>query len=76
MSPIYTYTMNENSDRLLVLLYKIGYVAECKSNSSFISTESHQQILPGYEYLVTSLQITSSISPILFQVIKFLSGLS
>ena len=44
--------MNENSDRLLVLLYKIGYVAEFKGNSSFISTESHQQILPGiFEYM-------------------------
>ena len=26
-----------------------------KNNSSFISTESHQQILPDYEDLITSL---------------------
>ena len=53
-------------------------MAEFKNNSSFISTESYQQILPDYEDLITSLQITSSIasSPILFQVIKFLSRIS
>ena len=47
--------MNKNFDRLLALLYKIGYIAKFKNNSSFISTESHQQILPDYEDLITSL---------------------
>ena len=53
-------------------------MTEFKSNSSVIATESYQQVLPDYEDLITSLQITSSIasSPILFQVIKFLSGVS
>ena len=32
-----------------------NYIAEFKNNSSFISTESHQQILPDYEDLITSL---------------------
>ena len=56
--------------------YYINYIAEFKNNSSFIATESYQQILPDYEDLITSLQISSSISPILFQVIKFLSRVS
>ena len=30
-------------------------MAEFKNNSSFISTESYQQILPDYEDLITSL---------------------
>ena len=51
-------------------------MTEFKNNSSVIATESYQQILPDYEDLITSLQITSSISPILFQVIKFLSRVS
>ena len=33
-------------------------------------------MLPDYEDLITSLQIASSIRPILFQVIKFLSRVS
>ena len=37
--------MNKNFDRL-TLLHKIGYTAEFKNNVSFISTESHQQMLP------------------------------
>ena len=45
--------MNANFDRL-ALLYNISYIAEFKNNSSFISTESHQQILPDYEDLITS----------------------
>ena len=32
-----------------------NYIAEFKNNSSFISTESYQQILPYYEDLITSL---------------------
>ena len=53
-------------------------MAEFKNNSSFISTESYQQILPDYEDLITSLQITSRISSstILFQAIKLLSRVS
>ena len=51
-------------------------MTEFKSNSSVIATESYQQVLPDYEDLITSLHITSSISPILFQVIKFLSRVS
>ena len=47
-------TMNKNFGRL-ALLYKISYIANLKNNSSFISTESHQQILPDYEDLITSL---------------------
>ena len=47
-------TMNKNFDRL-VLVYKISYISKLKNNSSFISTESHQQILPGYKDLLTSL---------------------
>ena len=46
-------TMNKNFDRL-ALLYKINYTAELKNNASFISTESHQQMLPDYEDLVKS----------------------
>ena len=45
--------MNKNFDRL-ALLYKINYSAELKNNPSFISTESHQQMLPDYEDLVKS----------------------
>ena len=41
-----------------------------------MSIESHKQILPDYKNLITSLQITNSISPILFQVMKFLKSLS
>ena len=37
------------------LSYKISYIAEFKNNSSFISTESHQEILPHYEDSITSL---------------------
>ena len=47
-------TMNKNFDRV-TLLQKISYIAEFKSNSSFISTESHQQMLPDYKDLITSL---------------------
>ena len=32
-----------------------NYIAEFKNNSSFISTESHQQIVSDYEDLITSL---------------------
>ena len=45
--------MNTNFDRS-ALLCKISYIAEFKNNYSFISTESHQQILPDYEDLITS----------------------
>ena len=55
---------------------KTTYIADFKNISSFSSTESHQDILPDYDDLVTSLQITSSISPILFQVIKFIKSFS
>ena len=41
-----------------------------------ISNESYQQILPDYEDLMISLQITISISSILSQVTKFLSRVS
>ena len=47
-------TMNKSFDRS-VLLNQISYIAEFKNNSSFISTESHQQILPDYEDLITLL---------------------
>ena len=53
-----------------------NYISEFKNKSSFILTESHQQILLDYEDLITLLSITSSISPILCQVIKFLNSLS
>ena len=53
-----------------------NYISEFKNKSSFMLTESHQQILLDYEDLITSLSITSSISPILCQVIKFLNSLS
>ena len=46
-------TMNKNFDRL-ALLNKISYVAKLKNNTSFISSESHQQILPDYGDLITS----------------------
>ena len=46
--------MNKNVDRL-ALLYKISYITEFKNNSSFISNESCQQILPDYEDLIISL---------------------
>ena len=46
-------TMNKNFDRL-TLLYKIIYTAEFKNNASFILTESHFQMLPGYEDLIKS----------------------
>ena len=39
-------------------------MAEFKNSSNFISAELHQQILPDYEDLITSLEITSNISPI------------
>ena len=55
---------------------KTTYIADFKNISSFSSTESHQDILPDYDDLVTSLQITSSISPIFFQVIKFIKSFS
>ena len=42
--------MNKNFNRL-ALPPKISYMAEFKNNSSFISTESHQQILPVYKDL-------------------------
>ena len=67
--------MNKNFYRL-ALLYKTRYNVKFKDNSSFLSTESHQQMLLDYEDLITLLQITSSISPILFQVIKLLNSLS
>ena len=74
--PIKHNITNKSFDRL-ALLYKIISL-EFKHNSSFISTESYQQILPDYEDLITSGQITSSIasSPILFQVIELLSRVS
>ena len=50
--------MNKNFDRL-ALLYKISYTAEFKINASFISTESHLQMLPDYEDLIKS-KITST----------------
>ena len=53
-----------------------NYISEFKNKSSFMLTESHQQILLDYEDLITSLSVTSSISPILCQVIKFLNSLS
>ena len=46
--------INKNFDRV-TLLQKISYIAEFKSNSSFISTESDQQMLPDYKDLITSL---------------------
>ena len=45
--------MNKNFDRL-ALLYKINYTAELKNIASFISTESHQEMLPDNEDLVKS----------------------
>ena len=53
------------------MLYKI-----IKNNSNVISTESHQQIVPDYEDLITSLKIASSTCAIVFQVIKFIKSLS
>ena len=47
--------MNKTFDRLA--LHRISYIAEFKNNSSFISTESHQQVLPDYENLITSLLV-------------------
>ena len=35
----------------------MSYIAEFKNSSSFISTESHQQILRDYEGLITSFSI-------------------
>ena len=46
--------MNKNFDSL-ALLHKTSYNAELKNNASFISTESHQQMLPDYEDLTKSL---------------------
>ena len=37
-----------------------NYIADFKNNSSFSSTESHQEILPDYEDLITSLAQYSS----------------
>ena len=51
-----------------------NYLAEFKNKSNFISTESNQQILPDYEDLITLLEVTSNISSILLQEIKFLNG--
>ena len=42
--------MNKNFDRI-VLLHKISYAARLKNNGSFISTESHVQMLPNYKGL-------------------------
>ena len=47
-------TMNKNFDRL-ALLFQISYITGFKNNSSFISTELHQQILADCEDLITSL---------------------
>ena len=47
-------TMNKNCNSLTVL-YKISYITGFKINSSFLSTEAHQQMLPDYEDLITSL---------------------
>ena len=46
--------MNKNCNSLTVL-YKISYITAFKINSSFLSTEAHQQMLPDYEDLITSL---------------------
>ena len=46
-------TMNKNFARL-ALLHKISYTTEFKNNASFISTESHLQMLPSYEDLIKS----------------------
>ena len=43
--------MNKSFDRL-ALPYKISYSAEFNNNVSFISTESHLQMLPDYEDLI------------------------
>ena len=67
--------MNKNVYRL-ALLYKISSNVEFKNNSSFISTESHQKMPLDHEDLITSLQITRNICPILFQVIKLFNSLS
>ena len=45
--------MNKNFTRL-ALLSKISSTAEFKNNASFISTESHLQMLPDYEDLIKS----------------------
>ena len=50
--------MKKNFDRL-ALPPKISYTAEFKNNYSFISTESHQQILPDYKLLVALTQYFS-----------------
>ena len=47
-------TINKNFDKL-ALLYKINYISKFKNNSSFISTESHQPILPDYRDFIISL---------------------
>ena len=72
--PVTHNVRNKNFGRL-ALLYKI-ISQNSKNNSSFIGIESYQQILPDYENLITSLQTTIRISPILFQVIMFLSRTS
>ena len=46
--------MNKNFDRL-ALLYEISDIPEFNNNSSFISTESHQEIIPDYKDLIKSL---------------------
>ena len=46
--------MNKNFDGV-TLLHKISYTAEFKNNTSFTCTESHQQILSDYQYLIKSL---------------------
>ena len=46
-------TMNKSFDRL-ALLYKISYTAILKKNASFISNESHLQMLTDYEDSIKS----------------------
>ena len=51
-------------------------MAEFKNSSNFISAELHQQILPDYEDLITSLEITSSINPVSVKPVWLSNNLS
>ena len=46
--------MKKNCNSLTVL-YKFSYITGFKNKSSFLSTEAHQQMLPDYDDLISSL---------------------
>ena len=67
--------MNKNFDRP-ALLHKISYTAEFKSNASFISAESHQQMLPNYEHLIKYFSKSSSFSTVCHKPVRRTNVLS